>query len=68
MAALTADSAVNVVKCCRKLKSLNLSLCKNINDECVRGIVTAGRNLKYLYLVSCNLTDKGECCFSRTFV
>ncbi len=61
IAAVRERSVCQIVRRCTNLQSLNLSLCTNIGDNCAAYIAETALKLKSLYMVSCNITDKGEC-------
>ena len=60
LSSLSPNSVGDVMSNIPHLDTLNLCLSKNINDSCVRCIAASCKKLKYLFLVSCNITDEGE--------
>ena len=57
---LSKDSVRMIVRSCVRIEHLNVSLCRDVDDECVRYIAEKARNLKILYMVACSVTDEGE--------
>ena len=60
IASVNNESVMKIVRHCRHLESLDLSLCTSITDVCIDFIARNVHNLRSLHLVSCSLTDQGR--------
>ncbi|XP_072021263.1 F-box/LRR-repeat protein 17-like [Amphiura filiformis] len=59
LSSLSSNSVGEAISNLPQLDTLNLCLSKNINDSCLHSIAASCKKLKYLFLVSCNITDEG---------
>ena len=56
---MTDSLAIDIARHCKRLKTVNLSLCKAITDKTVEYLAKHCKLLQRLHLVSCLITDKG---------
>ncbi len=60
VAGVTDDSVIEIIRCCPKIRTLNVALCPKITDRAVDFIARRARNIRSLYLASCDITNEGE--------